>query len=657
MTYGTLRSIGFSQVCRQWRAVALDNGTLWAHICDVDTGKRLTKREYPRELFRRSGGAPLIIDWSDYSIYEPSWPTLTLNPIFSYLPELGRIQSLRMIVTWLSTFRQLLLAHNAPAPLLETLTLGQDYMWRDEQRSYRDLPHADQADDDQTIVRFCVDAELFHGVAPRLKELRIVDIGVDPRWPPLSHLRIFDLSCHSWWDAILVDEWLKLLAAMPLLEELVTNKSINPQSVTVTESSQNIAPTVHLAHLQRLHLYENVTALASLFPRLTFSHPQKLFVEAVVCNNETPEVTEMLGLLGPYLAATQDAFATSWVGLHLPTSRVVACAEPSAPAHQAWMTIGFDGLDDTFGPSRTQFLRVVPASFPMDRVVHLDTSCPPYDDHSDVTVSVADWAGLLAHLCSVETLVGRLSQASTIVEALAAAPVCPALHTLTLARVDVRLRPPSGRCLLDTLPRLVTARQEYGLPLRVLQLHEVHRKAIAAVRYALGARLHRLQFHGVPAKKYASFWPLYNEWSEDKENASEVSPCGLLYLAFHAYPITASALGRMGRYSRIVSRTDQADRCQLGPQGRNHLVHHDDQAGSRVESLFYASTIYLQASTVMQICSHLIHLCNDNLLHRATAADESPADLQRTLMRLRVLARCADDRCRPAMSHATGRAG
>jgi hypothetical protein len=631
ISYGTLRSIGFSQVCRQWRAVALDSGNLWAHICDVDTWNRLAKREYPRELFRRSGGAPLVIDWSDYSIDEPSWRALTLNPISSYLPELGRIQSLRMIVTWLSTFRQLLLAHNAPAPLLETLTLGEDHMWRDEQRSYRygggadatvdpadaDLPHEDQADDDQTIVNgqaavdpesgirgFCVGAELFHGVAPRLKELTVVDIGIDPRWPPLSHLRIFDLSCHTWWDAILVDEWLKLLAAMPLLEELVTNKSLNPQSVTMTESSQDIAPTVHLAHLQRLRLSENISALANLFPRLTFSHPPKLFVEAVICNNETPEVTEMLALLGPYLAATQDAFASSWVGLHLPTSRVVACAEASAPAHQAWMAIGFDGLDDTFGPSRTQFLRVVPSSFPMDRVVHLDTSCPPYDDHSDVTVSVADWAGLLAHLCSVETLVGRLSQASTMVEALAAAPVCPALHTLTLARVDVRLRPPSGRCLLDTLPRLVTARQEYGLPLRVLQLHEVHRKAIAAVRYALGARLHRLQFHGVPAKKYASFWPLYNEWSNDNENASEVSPCGLLYLAFQAYLITASALGRMGRYSRIVSRADQADGCQLGPQGRNYLVHHViDRAGSRVASLFYASTIYLQASTVIWIAS------------------------------------------------------
>jgi hypothetical protein len=349
---------------------------------------------------------------------------------------------------------------------------------------------------------FVPGANLFLGTVPRLRKLVLQGVFIDPAWPPLAQLRTLNLeySMYARGHVITLDAFLQLLARMPLLEELLTEKAL----VEPADSSIDLdlpPPTgVTLHRLRELTLDEDAPIFLALLRALSFPPLERLHITIRAETDKFLETAARFGsLLRPHVDAVATRLARSHVGLLLLWPALVVHDGPLMPLRDAWLNISFGHPRDPYA----SLIAAVPFFVPMDSIMHLEVPCKAwqYGFPDDPFLSVVHWETLLAQLPNLQTLSARAEHGCTVVDALSgprAHALCPALHTLTLRVVPLRRRVNGARSLLEALPGLVFARQQLGRPLAVLRLRGVHPLAIEAARATLGARIDQIRFEGIP---------------------------------------------------------------------------------------------------------------------------------------------------------------
>jgi hypothetical protein len=405
---------------------------------------------------------------------------------------------------------------------------------------------------------FVPGADLFLGHAPRLRELVLSGIFIDPAWPPFAQLRALHLQCSIYTQGrvITLNDFLQLLARMPLLEELLTENALHrDESLNSFDELDALSyASVALHRLRDLNLRERTLVTLALLRALSPPRLDRLHIEVHPDELLFEETVAHLGfLLRPHVDAVVARLARSHVGLLLRWPSLIAYDRSGMPPEKAWLHISFGHPQDPY----TALIASVSLCAPMDILVHLEVPCKAWhwDMPDEPPLSEAQWATLLSQLPSLQTLSARFENGCTVVRAFSgprAHELCRALHTLVLEAVPLRRRADSPRSLLEALPGLVFARQQIGCPLAVLRLRGVHTLAIEAARVALGVRINQVQFEGIPAAgghgACTEHWPALER---EVDSADEVSdtPWHRLAPSSDACPMRRNCYGRDGRTS------------------------------------------------------------------------------------------------------------
>ena len=210
---GTILSA--SQVCRHWRAIALNYAILWTSIMDFDKDSF----EWTQELLGRSKQMPLNI----------SCRTVACRPKHLDL-VLGLSSQCRTFCLAVKEFTDVFLnAIQKPAPHLEVF--GVRLNWGGE-AGVMTLPKI-----------------LFNGDAPKLREVRLYCCRFDITTPAFSQLTCLEVSWAHGFVGPTVPEWLTFLNNIPRLKKLLVSKSISK-----TLPSTEPLPRAQLPHLSDLGL-------------------------------------------------------------------------------------------------------------------------------------------------------------------------------------------------------------------------------------------------------------------------------------------------------------------------------------------------------------------------------------------------------------------
>ena len=228
-----------TQVCRRWRAVALQCPMLWTHIC-------LSDYHLTRKMLRRSKNLPIFVE-SDLSSRRNS---RLFQAMWIALDHLPRIQALH-IRSSLSQLQRIFTKLTGPAPILESLHISKIYN--------RHTAGGDV---------FTVPAHLFHGNLPRLRRIQLRGCNFEWASPNLSHLTHLEVCGSATSHRVDASTVLTVLQATPLLEVLCLENCVTDSTAIVSTREPVILD--HLSHLRldedsfRIISYLQFRALASL---------------------------------------------------------------------------------------------------------------------------------------------------------------------------------------------------------------------------------------------------------------------------------------------------------------------------------------------------------------------------------------------------------
>jgi hypothetical protein len=402
---------------------------------------------FSMEILRRAGNAPLHVCWSEEAFYKPDAPMPLNASLNIVMTRLSQIRALDLSFRRGSELRRLVEWHNQPAPFLESLRIMVD-----PESSANDFPYNNFPDE---AADFVPGADFLHGQAPRLQKLVLQGVFIDESWPPFTQLRALHLeySYYTIGPVITLDDFLLLLARMPLLEKLLTANAL----IRSEEPYTHLDTAVTLRRLRELNLNEDGDESLALLRNLFFPPLESLHITIRPTREPDTffETASLFGpLLRPHIEAVTTRLACSYVGLLTMLPSFVAQDQPGMERHRAWLHISFDDRPSTDG--YIAMLATLPLCVPMDSIVHLEVpNSVIYCDTSQL--STAQWAVLIPQLPSLQTLSVRSKSGCTLVEALSgphSRDLCPALHTLILAAVPLRSRVDGAQSLLEALPGL-----------------------------------------------------------------------------------------------------------------------------------------------------------------------------------------------------------
>ncbi|KAH9841840.1 uncharacterized protein C8Q71DRAFT_739039 [Rhodofomes roseus] len=269
--------IVLSQVCRQWRRVALDFPALWSSVF-LAAGE-----DFIAEVLRRSQRMPLdVVVWVDSFVANDKARTLRL-----VLGELSRCRSLRITMPDAYVPPEL---ENNPAPELRTLKI------RNTCTNYPSAP--------PEFTR------LFRGRAPRLECLDLAGRATFD-WPllvssTLRHLTLSQVDKHSQLDVV---QLLTRLRGLPLLETLRLDHALTPCFKFPRNTVLPPPSSINLPRLKSLHITSNLRTCTTLVETLSIPSLNSFSAEI--------EWRDEVGELGQYVAkltstlghATQNIYA------------------------------------------------------------------------------------------------------------------------------------------------------------------------------------------------------------------------------------------------------------------------------------------------------------------------------------------------------------
>ena len=232
------RTIRFaSQVCRHWRAVALNYAILWTSIMDFDKDSF----EWTQELLGRSKQMPLNIGCRTAAC-RPKHLDLVLG--LSPQCRTFSLEVKEFTDGFLNTIQK-------PAPHLEVF--GVHLNWGGE-ASIMTLPKI-----------------LFNGDAPKLREVRLHQCPFDITTPAFSQLTCLEVSWAHGFVGPTVSEWLNLLNNIPRLKKLLISKSIS-RTLPTTEP----LPRAQLPHLSDLGLRAPLAECSSFLSHIDIPPLERL---------------------------------------------------------------------------------------------------------------------------------------------------------------------------------------------------------------------------------------------------------------------------------------------------------------------------------------------------------------------------------------------
>jgi hypothetical protein len=368
-TYGDGTSINFSRVCCRWRRLALASPLLWTSV-------DLKHTAFAMEILRRAGAAPLEVRWMEETFYDSrSDAPMTLDTSVNvFMDRLPRIRTLQLNFCRTSELKRLIERHNQPAPLLESLGISNVTHSELEDFPYDRFP--DEA------PKFVPGVDLFLGHAPRLRELFLAGVFINPAWPLFSQLRTLHLrySMYTPGHVITLDGLLQLLGRMPLLEQLFMEKAVVEPAETFDELNALSHTGVNLHRLRELDVESEATLVTlALLRALSLPPLDRLHIEVYVPDGPVFDrmVARFASLLRPHLDAVAARLSCSHVGLHLQWHSLVAYDRPNVSPGWEWLKIN---LRLCGGPEpHTALIAAIPLFAPTDSLVHLDVPCKAWD--------------------------------------------------------------------------------------------------------------------------------------------------------------------------------------------------------------------------------------------------------------------------------------
>jgi hypothetical protein len=312
-TYGDGISINFSRVCCRWRRLALASPLLWTSV-------DLKHTAFAMEILRRAGAAPLEVRWSEEVFYDFDAPMPLDTSVNVFMDRLPQIRTLQLNFCRASELKRLIERYNQPAPLLESLGISNVTHSELEEFPYDRFP--DEA------VNFVPGVDLFLGHAPRLRELFLAGVFINPAWPLFSQLRTLHLrySMYTPGHVITLDGLLQLLGRMPLLEKLFIEKAVVEPAKTFDELNALSYTGVTLHRLRELDVEEGTLVTLGLLCALSLPPLNRLHIEVYVPDGSVYDdmVARFASLLRPHLDAVAARLSRSHVGLHLQWNSLVA---------------------------------------------------------------------------------------------------------------------------------------------------------------------------------------------------------------------------------------------------------------------------------------------------------------------------------------------
>jgi hypothetical protein len=232
--WSTPTRIGFSQVCRAWREIALGHRFLW-------TTPDFRRPNLAREMLRRAGSAPLRVDFSTDNIHS-RYAAPARAVLRTALERLGTIRFLafRGPNDALHAVRDLLAV---PAPQLEELRL---------ESAERGLA--------------VLDAAFLAGAAPRLRVLDLCRYGLV--WGSGLFTGLAELTIsHEFSPAkIVLPDLLATLASTPALARLYLHQSYS--IATFKDAVPGARSTIDLPQMQEISLSDDMVCSTQLLQHL-----------------------------------------------------------------------------------------------------------------------------------------------------------------------------------------------------------------------------------------------------------------------------------------------------------------------------------------------------------------------------------------------------
>ncbi|KAK1226463.1 hypothetical protein PQX77_010547 [Marasmius sp. AFHP31] len=388
--------LNVTQVCRQWRTVALNAASIWSRIDFTHPG-------LAREMIRRSKAAPL-----DVVVMHPILSPRVVDGLTDALSHVGRIRSLVVHSTHLAPDSNTLFANlDKPAPLLHTLDITG--------RSNLTFPNNMFAGDAPQLRKLKINGFHFPWSTSLLKNLTTL-ILLEPHDEPLvSHCP----QCPT------TKQLLEALREMPGLSVL---ELIN--SLPLYTSEKPAAPTsvVDLPKLTRLrlsgtlrncdHLLQNISFPASAAVHLTcksFLLPPQGDRHAIALFHTLSQI---------YSASTDSEQFFKWLSIETtfpPLSVKANTHEPKEPL--LWQDTDGGSFVSTLhlqvdlyeftGPMQALFRSVVQA-LPLGQLETLNLGLSSDDN----TCSAKDVVDLFGGLNKVKTILLKQRDIYSFVEAL-----------------------------------------------------------------------------------------------------------------------------------------------------------------------------------------------------------------------------------------------
>ncbi|KAI0036961.1 hypothetical protein K488DRAFT_81701 [Vararia minispora EC-137] len=256
--------IAFSQVCRQWRQVAINCAALWTDIPTHDT-------TWATLALQRSKSAPLSFRFTSAS--RPGATAACLSHLSrAHHVFIGDKVCRKVTKQVLDAFCV------SDVPLLEELRIIEDHAF-------------------SWFIPIEVPADIFKGASPPLlRELSLSNCALSHTSPllagTLTKLQL-SLDCPVW-DSI--GDMLDALHRMPLLESLSVTHSIARLSQPFTKAGSTVSRTL-LPNLQDLAFQGDVRLLNPLLQHLTAPLQYKLHLDLFLQTFQEPEARAQIQVL------------------------------------------------------------------------------------------------------------------------------------------------------------------------------------------------------------------------------------------------------------------------------------------------------------------------------------------------------------------------